>query len=241
MRREWRRPQLPSQRVLAEFALLTVVVMAITLPVGLLLRGERPVSDPPPLMNVEPLARTAAAHDPTRVAAFPLPPVTQSTPTPTPAPEPSEHPALAPETPGNPSTHAPAAAVAPAPVPAAAEEPTLYFDGRPLRRVRTVRMLVTAYSPDERSCGIWADGITASGYSVWTNGMRLVAADTRILPFGSIVTVPGYNGGQPVPVLDRGGAIKGNRLDVLYPTHEIALRWGVQRLDVDVWEYADED
>ncbi|MEO1235715.1 MAG: 3D domain-containing protein [Planctomycetota bacterium] len=126
----------------------------------------------------------------------------------------------------------------PGPVVSARLAPT--FDGRPLRPVKTLRMLTTAYSPDARSCGKWADGITASGYSVWTNGMKLVAADTSLLPFGTIVTVPGYNGGRPVPVLDRGGVIKGARLDVLYPTHERALQWGAQRLDVTVWEYADE-
>lgn len=113
------------------------------------------------------------------------------------------------------------------------------YNGRPIRPVRTMQMLVTAYSPDERSCGKFADGFTASGYSVWTNGMKLVAADTRLLPFGSIVTIPGYHDGKPVPVLDRGGKIKGHRLDVLYPTHEVALKWGAQRLDVTVWEYAD--
>jgi 3D (Asp-Asp-Asp) domain-containing protein len=117
--------------------------------------------------------------------------------------------------------------------------PPVTFDGRPLRRVRQMTMLTTAYSPDAKSCGKWADGFTASGYSVWTNGMKLVAADTRILPFGTLVSIPGYNGGRPVPVLDRGGKIKGNRLDLLYPTHDIALQWGVQRLTVDVWEYAD--
>ena len=118
-------------------------------------------------------------------------------------------------------------------------EETMTFDGRPLRKVKQMTMLTTAYSPDARSCGKWADGYTASGYSVWTNGMKLVAADTRILPFGTLVTIPGYNGGRPVPVLDRGGKIKGNRLDLLYPTHDIALQWGAQRLAVDVWEYAD--
>jgi 3D (Asp-Asp-Asp) domain-containing protein len=115
----------------------------------------------------------------------------------------------------------------------------IYFDSRPLRKTRTIRMLVTAYSPDEKSCGIFADGVTASGFSVWTNGMKLVAADTSVLPFKSIITVPGYNGDRPVPILDRGGSIKGNRLDVLYPTHAIAKRWGKQWLEVDVWEYAD--
>jgi len=114
-----------------------------------------------------------------------------------------------------------------------------YFNGRPIRPARTIWMTVTAYSPDAKSCGIWADGVTASNKSIWTNAMKLVAADTSMLPFGSLLSVPGYDNGAVVPVLDRGGAIKGNRLDVLYPTHEIALQWGVQRLPITVWEYAD--
>ncbi len=114
-----------------------------------------------------------------------------------------------------------------------------YFNGRPIRAVRSMRMRVTAYSPDHRSCGMHADGITASGYSVDVNGGRLVAADRRLFPFGALVSVPGYSSGQVVPVLDRGGAIKGSRLDVLYPTQEIARRGGVQHVDVMVWEYAD--
>ena len=113
------------------------------------------------------------------------------------------------------------------------------YNDRPLRLARVVRMKVTAYSPDERSCGASADGITASGYSVFANGGCMVAADPRILPLGSLVSVPGYDGGAVVPVLDTGGAIKGNRLDVLYSTHERAVAWGVQELDVCVWEYAD--
>lgn len=114
-----------------------------------------------------------------------------------------------------------------------------WFNGRPVRPVRTMFMLTTGYSPDERSCGESADGVTASGYSVWTNGMKLAAADTSILPFGSMISVPGYNEGEVIPVLDRGGAIKGHRLDLLHPTHEQAMQWGVQRLEVLVWEYAD--
>ena len=127
----------------------------------------------------------------------------------------------------------------------AAQVELRWFNGRPVRPARTVTMLVTAYSPDERSCGNHADGITASGYSVWTNGMKLVAADTSVLPFGSLVSVPGYGkgdsdgDGEIVPVLDRGGKIKGHRLDVLYSTHEIARKWGAQKLEVTVWEYAD--
>lgn len=114
-----------------------------------------------------------------------------------------------------------------------------WFNGRPIRPVRTMTMIVTAYSPDERSCGSSADGITASGYSVWTNGMKMAAADTSVLPFGSLISVPGYDDENVVPVLDRGGAIKGNRLDMLQPTDAQARRWGSQRLAVTVWEYAD--
>lgn len=114
-----------------------------------------------------------------------------------------------------------------------------YFDGRPIRPVKTITMVVTAYSPDERSCDDSADGYTATNHSVWTNAMKLVAADTKLLPFGSMVSVPGYADGAVVPVLDRGGAIKGRRLDVLYPTHEIARQWGRRRLQVTVWEFAD--
>jgi 3D (Asp-Asp-Asp) domain-containing protein len=113
------------------------------------------------------------------------------------------------------------------------------YNGRPIRPVRIERMRVTAYSPDERSCGKSADGITASGYSVSTNGGFLVAADPTVLPLGSLVSVPGYDFGDVVPVLDVGGAIKGARLDVLFPTHDQAMHWGVQMLDVTVWEYSD--
>jgi len=118
-------------------------------------------------------------------------------------------------------------------------EQVRWFNGRPIRPARTLMMRVTAYSPHEASCYPFADGQTATLHSVSTNGGFLVAADTDVLPFGSMLSVPGYNRGRVVPVLDRGGAIRGNRLDVLFPTHEAALAWGVRDLAVVVWEYAD--
>ena len=36
------------------------------------------------------------------------------------------------------------------------------------------------------------------------------------LPFGTVISIPGYNSTKPVPVLDRGGKIKGNR-HLVYP------------------------
>lgn len=114
-----------------------------------------------------------------------------------------------------------------------------WYNGRPVRPARTISMKVTAYSPDAASCYPFADGQTATLHSVDTNGGFLVAADTSVLPFGTMLSIEGYAGGSVVPVLDRGGAIKGNRLDLLFPTHEAARQWGVKNLDVVVWEYAD--
>lgn len=116
-----------------------------------------------------------------------------------------------------------------------------WFDGRAVRPVRTIYMTVTGYSPDARSCGIYADNKTSIMYSVWTNGMNLVAADPRVLPYRSLISVPGYAGSEIVPIMDCGGAIKGSRLDLLYPTHEMALQWGIRQLPVTVWEYVDEN
>ncbi len=87
-------------------------------------------------------------------------------------------------------------------------------------------MEVTAYCPCQKCCGPAAQGITASGLPVSHNQGRFVAADTKVLPFGSQIVIPGYHNDCKVPVIDRGGAIKGARIDVFYPTHQEALEWG---------------
>jgi 3D (Asp-Asp-Asp) domain-containing protein len=102
-------------------------------------------------------------------------------------------------------------------------------------KLRTIRMEVTAYCPCTKCCGENAQGLTASGHDVSYNNSRFVAADTDHLPFGTRLVIPGYAGGA-VEVIDRGGAIKGNKLDVFYPTHEEALEWGRQWVDVTVLE-----
>jgi 3D (Asp-Asp-Asp) domain-containing protein len=103
------------------------------------------------------------------------------------------------------------------------------------KRVRTIRMEVTAYCPCTKCCGENAQGLTASGRDVTYNGGRFVAADTNVLPFGTKLVIPGYEAAA-VEVIDRGGAIKGNKLDLYYPTHEEALQWGRQILEVTIVE-----
>ena len=103
-------------------------------------------------------------------------------------------------------------------------------------RPRVLWMEVTAYCPCKKCCGPQAQGITASGKRVTHNKGRFVAADTRVLPFGTKLSIPGYHGGRPVPVLDRGGAIKGHKLDVYFPSHQTAKQWGRRWVPVTVVE-----
>jgi 3D (Asp-Asp-Asp) domain-containing protein len=95
-----------------------------------------------------------------------------------------------------------------------------------------IQMRVTAYCPCPKCCGKYSDGVTACGHEIQP-GDTFVAADGRY-PFGTEMLIPGYSNSQPVQVLDRGGAIKGNRLDVFFATHQEALEWGVKYLEVRV-------
>lgn len=97
---------------------------------------------------------------------------------------------------------------------------------------QTIRMRVTAYCPCPKCCGQYSDGITANGHRI-RPGDTFVAADRRY-SFGTEMIIPGYSNGQPVKVLDRGGAIRGDKLDAFFHTHQEALQWGVKYLDVKV-------
>lgn len=93
-------------------------------------------------------------------------------------------------------------------------------------------MTVTAYCPCEKCCSIeFSDGKTAIGRDAYkTKG---VAVDRSKIPLNSHLDIPGY--GNWIVADDVGGAIRGNRLDVRFPTHREALKWGVKKLRVRVW------
>ena len=76
-------------------------------------------------------------------------------------------------------------------------------------------------------------GQTASGKQV-KHGT--IAADTTIYPFGTVIYVPGYGYGV---VEDRGGAIKGERLDLYFSSHSQAKNWGRKKQEVQVWYPSD--
>jgi len=97
---------------------------------------------------------------------------------------------------------------------------------------RTIQMRVTAYCWCKKCCGKHSDGITANGHRIRIRD-TFVAADKKF-SFGTKMIVPGYNNSQPVKVLDRGGAIRGNKLDIFFSSHHRAKVWGVRYLPVKI-------
>ena len=83
---------------------------------------------------------------------------------------------------------------------------------------------LTAYCGCAKCCGN-NDGITASGTKV-TAG-RTIAAPSRFA-FGTQLEIDGYI----YTVEDRGGAIKGNRIDIYFNSHKEALAFGVKNKEV---------
>ncbi len=73
-------------------------------------------------------------------------------------------------------------------------------------------------------------GTTACGRRA---GWGTVAADPKYYPFGTVMYVPGYGYAR---VEDTGGAIKGDNIDIWFPSHNRAQAWGKQKLTVKVWK-----
>lgn len=87
---------------------------------------------------------------------------------------------------------------------------------------------LTAYCPCSKCCGEWADGITYTGTIATAD--RTVAVDPSVIPLGSTL----YINGQAYIAEDIGGAIKKNRIDVFFDTHEEALEFGVLYANVSI-------
>lgn len=82
---------------------------------------------------------------------------------------------------------------------------------------------ITAYTARDK--GMNGRGITASG--VRARRWHTIAA-SRSYPFGTRIHIPAL--GKTFVVQDRGGAIRGNRLDLFVGDRKEALRFGRRRL-----------
>ena len=100
--------------------------------------------------------------------------------------------------------------------------------GPPTNYVKQMKVNATAYCLCQKCCGKSPSspgyGRTASGLVIVPGtGMKVIAVDPKMIPFGTKVYVDGY--GYAIAA-DTGGAIKQNRIDVYMDSHSDALKWG---------------
>lgn len=103
--------------------------------------------------------------------------------------------------------------------------------------IRTMTVEATAYCACKICTGKAPDhpayGITAGGGKVWPG---VVAVDPGIIPLGTKMWVEGYGEAE---ALDTGGAIKGKKIDVYFPSHQQALEWGRKRVTIKIFQEVD--
>lgn len=100
-------------------------------------------------------------------------------------------------------------------------------DPHPEPEYYTVWFRASAYDDCYNCCGK-TDGITASGVKATAN--HTIAAPPEYA-FGQEIEI----GGITYVVEDRGGAIKGDKIDIFFDTHEEAQAFGVQWVEGKVY------
>jgi len=130
------------------------------------------------------------------------------------------------------------------------ENTTLVREGREMQFDRALLVTATAYCPGTPGSGCPLDskgrsfctGSDNNGYTytgkkavqgLGTIGSpRMVAVDPRVIPLGSMLyieEIPGIGKIGFAKAEDIGGAIKGNRIDILYDLHKDVARFGWRR------------
>lgn len=93
---------------------------------------------------------------------------------------------------------------------------------------KVINVTATAYTPYCAGCS----GITATGINVKANpNAKVISVDPSIIPLGSKVYIEGLG---TYTAADTGGAIKGNRIDVLMATKQAALQFGRRHLKLTI-------
>lgn len=107
-------------------------------------------------------------------------------------------------------------------------------DGRDRGQGQTFEL--TYYGMDCAGCsGVTASGLDISDGSTSYNGMKILAADTSVLPMNTVVRVTNPDGSSYKGIVkDVGGAIKGARIDVLVGSESEASNYGRHDAKVEV-------
>ncbi|GGM37154.1 hypothetical protein GCM10011351_24200 [Paraliobacillus quinghaiensis] len=115
------------------------------------------------------------------------------------------------------------------------ETPKTLEDTIDLKAYPSATVTATGYTAGVESTGKTEDhpqyGITYSGVNVTRDLYSTIAADLSVYPLGTVLYIPDYGYGV---VADKGSAIKGNKIDLYYPTVEdVYQKWG--KKDVEVY------
>lgn len=99
-----------------------------------------------------------------------------------------------------------------------------------------VRVVATGYYAGFESTGKHPShpsyGVTYSGVKVRRDAYSTIAADLRVFPLGTVLYIPGYGYGV---VADKGGAIRGHKIDLFFETkQDVFKKWGKKSVDVYV-------
>ena len=96
--------------------------------------------------------------------------------------------------------------------------------------VKTFKVTATAFTANCKGCS----GVTSTGFNLKKNpNAKIIAVDPKVIPLGTKVWVEGY--GEAIAA-DKGGSIKGNKIDVFMPTTKKAYSWGRRTVTVKILE-----
>ncbi|MEV5110816.1 cell wall-binding protein EntA [Bacillus nitratireducens] len=138
------------------------------------------------------------------------------------------------ETPAPAKAAAPAKAQAPAPVKTATKPAVKAAETSEPSGGRELTVVATAYTahPSENGGTYGGRVLTAMGHDLTANpNMKMIAVDPKVIPLGSKVWVEGY--GEAIAG-DTGGAIKGNRIDILLGSDSASQKWGRKTVKVKI-------
>lgn len=105
---------------------------------------------------------------------------------------------------------------------------------------KVIYVAATAYCTCPKCCGIWSadhesrigtDYVQTTYSGTIPEEGRTIAVDPDVIPLGSRVVADG----REYIAEDIGGAIKGDRIDIYFESHEDALAFGSQMLTVEVF------
>ena len=99
--------------------------------------------------------------------------------------------------------------------------------------------LPATVSPGALSSGATTITVTSTGYALLGRtatgmpvGWGVVAVDPAVIPLGTRLTIPGYGEGVAA---DTGGAVRGNTIDLWFPTLAQAHAWGRRTVTITLY------